>query len=212
MSQGIVIERREYVHPNALWDALTEHEQAACLGAQVQDSFSYGAMQALALEPLELPALHPENWKKINAGLDVTVRVTKKGLLCIDISPWGERCAVGKEPFVDFVAFPGGDPAHRRPTITIFEMRLEDLQLELRYASANADGPAVKKRQLVFLAYQQVLQRLSLHFNVRVQTALLCLGRMPADDSQDDPCRQPGRAASAMAGAAQLASQVPRAV
>lgn len=176
MSQGIVVERREYVHPNALWNALTEHEHAAGIGTQVQDSFSYGAMQALALEPLELPALHPENWKKINAGLDVAVRVTKKGFLCIDVSPWAERCAVGKEPFVDFVAFPGSDPAHRRPTITIFEMRLEELQLELRYASANADGPAAKKRQLVFLAYQQVLQRLSLHFNVRVQTALLCLG------------------------------------
>lgn len=176
MSQGLTIEQRDYVHPNALWDALAEHEQAAGIGEQVQDSFSYGAMQALALEPLALPALHPENWKKLNAGIDVAVRVTKKGVLCIDVSPWAERCSVAKEPFVDFVAFPGSDSTHRRPTITIFELRLEELQLELRYASANADGPAVKKRQLVFLAYQQVLHRLSLHFNVRVQTALLCLG------------------------------------
>ena len=176
MTQGVIMERRDYAYPNALWNALTEHEQAAGIGAQVQDSFSYGAMKALALEPLELPALHPENWKKLNAGLDVAVRVTKKGSLCIDVSPWAERCAVSKEPFVDFVAFPGSGPAHGRPTITVFELRLEELQLELRYASANADGSAIKKRQLVYMVYQHVLQRLSLHFEVRVQTALLCLG------------------------------------
>jgi hypothetical protein len=202
MTQGVIIERRECVYPNALWAALAEHEDAAGIGEQVQDSFSYGAMQALALEPLAVPALHPENWKKLNAGIDIAVRVTRKGVLCIDVSPWAERCSVAKEPFVDFVAFPGSDPAQRRPTVTIFELRLEELQLELRYASANADGPAVKKRQLVYLAYQHVLQCLSLHFEVRVQTALLCLGaecrlmirRMDrVDNLVDRPAQWPAR-------------------
>lgn len=178
MSKGLLLGRRASRAPHALWTALTEHEKSADIGHDVQDSFSFGALRAMAFEPLENPALHPENWKKLNAGLDVSVRLTDKGSLAIEVSPWAERDnrSSGPHRFVDFVAFPGQGSGRAGATGTIFEIQLDEVNLELRYASKDPDATAVNKRRLVFLSYEQVLNCLARHFDVRVQRALLCLG------------------------------------
>lgn len=178
MSQGLLIERDDYVGPLRLWDALRAHEDCAGVGGDAQDSFSFGAVRALAFEPLAHPSLHPEKWKKLNAGLDISVRLTKKGRLAIDVAPWRERCnlAARKDRFEDFVNFPGDEDAPDRPTCTLFELPLDELKSELRGAGANLEPAAVSARRLVHLSYEHVLRILARHFQVRVQTALLCLG------------------------------------
>lgn len=180
MSQGLRIQRLDYLDPNPLWRALRAHEECAGVGAQAQDSFSFGAVRALAFEPLAHPSLHPEKWKKLNAGLDISVRLTKKGMLAFDVSPWPERCnlAAGArdDRFEDFVDFPGDEDAPGRQTCTLFELPLEELKSELRGAGVNPDAAAISARRLVHLSYDHVLRNLARHFEVRVQTALLCLG------------------------------------
>lgn len=180
MSQGLHIPRHDYLDPSPLWHALRAHEECTGVGAQAQDSFSFGALRALAFESLAHPSLHPEKWKKLNAGLDISVRLTKKGRLALDVSPWPERCnfATGakNERFEDFIDFPGDEEARGRPTCTLFELPLDELKSELRGAGVNPDAAAISARRLVHLSYDHVLRSLARHFEVRVQTALLCLG------------------------------------
>lgn len=200
MNQGLLIERRDYVTPSRLWEALREHETCAGVGAGVEDSFSFGAMRALAFEPLAHPSLHPEKWKKLNAGLDVSVRLTKKGRLAIDVAPWKERCnlAARQGRFEDFVSFQGDEDAPDRPTCTLFELPLDELKSELRGASVSLEAAAVSARRLVHLSYDHVLRNLASHFQVRVQTALLCLGEecrllLRKMSSLENPVERPNR-------------------
>jgi hypothetical protein len=180
MSQGLLIQRQDYLDPNPLWRALGAHEACASVGGQVQDSFSFGARRALAFEPLAHASLHPENWKKLWARLDVSVRLTKKGLLALDISPWPEYCNLAaraaNDRFEDFVEFQSDEDVPGRPTCTLFELPLDELKSELRGAGVNRDAAAISARRLVHLSYDHVLRNLARHFEVRVQTALLCLG------------------------------------
>lgn len=180
MSQGLLIQRHDYLDPNPLWHALRAYEECAGVCAQAQDSFSFGALRALAFEPLAHPSLHPEKWKKLNARLDISVRLTKKGMLAFDVSPWPERCNLDagarNDRFEDFVDFQGDEDAPGRQTRTLFELPLEELKSELRGAGVNPDAAAISARRLVHLSYDHVLRNLARHFEVRVQTALLCLG------------------------------------
>lgn len=174
MSQGLLIGHCDRVDTHSLWTALTNHEKQTGHGNDVQDSFSFDVVRALSFEPLSNPVLHPENWRKLNAGLEISVRLTAKGALAIEARPWVERCkgSSSKRQFEDFVEFSVLDGN----ACTVFEIQLDELRTEMRGASMRSDEATIAKRKLVYLCYEHVLQRLARHFSVRVQTALLCLG------------------------------------
>jgi len=178
MSGGLLVDRSAGAWTHSLWESLTEHEKATAGSADVQDAFSVNALRALSYEPMENNTLNASNWRKLDAALDVNVRLTGKGRLAMDVSPWPERYQryPGGLVFEDFAHFERLDNGKHTPLETVFELELDELYTELRDPDMTVDPAATHKRRLVFHCYEHVLQRLARHFVVRVPTTLICLG------------------------------------